>query len=37
MGKVLLGVVVTLKVYEECRKRGGSASPLVDGEKKIKS
>jgi len=37
MGKVLLGVVVTLKVHEKCGKRGGSTNPLVDGERKIKT
>jgi len=37
MGKVLLGVVVTLKVHEECGKRGGSANLLIDGERRLKS
>jgi len=37
MDKVLLGVVGTLKVHEKCGKRGGSASLLVDGERKIKT
>ena len=36
MGKVLLGVVVTLKVHEEYGKKGGSASPLIDGEGRLK-
>ena len=36
MSKVLLRVVVTLKVHEEYGKKGGSASPLIDGEGRLK-
>jgi len=36
MGKVLLGVVVTLKVHEEYGKKGGLANPLIDGEGRLK-
>ena len=37
VGKVLLGVVVTLKVHEVYGKREVRPAPLVDGEEKIRS
>jgi len=37
VGKVLLGVVVTLKVHEVYEKREVRPTPLVDGEEKIRS
>ena len=37
VGKVLLGVVVTLKVHEVYGKREVRPAPLVDGEEKIRN